>query len=370
MRRLVVASIATLLATLPLGAQATSSSSLTGSQAPSDRVSRLERELEVLRGKAENGRVPPADSFAFGPRTIAADSTVKGPIGVADGNLRVAGRVDGDVIVINGDVLVERSGAVAGNVLDVGGHVSNQGLVQGEIRTLSPSWFPFSRGAERPPMTTWDAVKLVVGSFAILFMIGVGVLMFAEGNLDGVVMALEQSFTKSFWVGVLGQLLMLPTLLLLLVGLVLTILGILLVPFAIVTYFIAAAGLVTLGFLAASRVIGAAWSRRIASPRAMSLRGLLLGIGAFTLFWIAAAAFTWHPIAGTVLRVLASIVTWVAATAGLGATLLSRAGTRRAGARPAARATVAGDLSWQTPTPVSGVAAARRPQSVSPRDAE
>jgi hypothetical protein len=362
MRRLVVAAIATLLATLPLGAQATSSSPLTGSQAPSDRVSHLEHELELLRGKAENGRVPPADSFVFGPRTIASDSTVRGPVGVADGNLRVAGRVDGDVIVINGDVLVERSGAVTGNVLDVGGHVTNQGLVQGEIRRLDTSG--------RPPMTTWDAVKLVIGSFAILFMIGVGVLMFAEGNLDGVVMALEQSFTKSFWVGVLGQLLMLPTLLLLLVGLVLTILGILLVPFAIVTYFIAAAGLVTLGFLAASRVIGAGWSRRVASPRAMSLRGLLLGIGAFTLLWIAAAAFTWHPIAGMVLRVVASIVTWVAATAGLGATLLSRAGTRRPGARPAARATVAGDLSWQTPTPVSGVAAARRPQSVSSRQTE
>jgi hypothetical protein len=49
----------------------------------------------------------------------------------------------------------------------------------------------------------------------------------------------------------------------------------------------------------------------------------------------------------------------VAATAGLGATLMSRAGTQRPGGRKA-RGHLADDFSWQTPTPVSGVAAGSR----------
>jgi hypothetical protein len=51
---------------------------------------------------------------------------------------------------------------------------------------------------------------------------------------------------------------------------------------------------------------------------------------------------------------------WVALTFGLGATILTRAGTVREGetTKPARSMD---DLSWQTPTPVTGVVAARRP---------
>jgi hypothetical protein len=81
--------------------------------------------------------------------------------------------------------------------------------------------------------------------------------------------------------------------------------------------------------------------------------------------WLLAAMFTWQPIAGAILRGIAMAVSWVAVTVGLGATLISRAGTKRLDARrravSAARRPAPGDLSWQTPTPVTGVAAARRP---------
>jgi len=60
---------------------------------------------------------------------------------------------------------------------------------------------------------------------------------------------------------------------------------------------------------------------------------------------------------------VALAVSWVAVTLGLGATLLSRAGTKRLDARQraGARRPAPEDLAWQTPTPVTGVAAARRP---------
>jgi hypothetical protein len=71
-----------------------------------------------------------------------------------------------------------------------------------------------------------------------------------------------------------------------------------------------------------------------------------------------AALLVWSPLAATVLRAAAIAATWVAVTLGLGATILSRAGTHRKipeGARPIELA------SWQTPTPLTGVVAARRP---------
>jgi hypothetical protein len=62
--------------------------------------------------------------------------------------------------------------------------------------------------------------------------------------------------------------------------------------------------------------------------------------------------------AATVIRAAAVAASWAAVTLGLGAAILSRAGTHRrlaSGSRPVELA------AWQTPTPVTGVVAARRP---------
>ena len=61
-----------------------------------------------------------------------------------------------------------------------------------------------------------------------------------------------------------------------------------------------------------------------------------------------------------VLRGLAVAITWVAATVGLGAAVISRGGTRRQAVAAPELAAV-NDMPWQTPTPVTGVVAARRP---------
>src|SRR5205085_6261311 len=98
----------------------------------------------------------------------------------------------------------------------------------------------------------------VCGSFAILLIVAAGVLLFAGPNLSETVTTIQRQFVKAFWYGVLGQLVFLPVLLVLIVALALTLLGILLIPFAVVAYGIACAGLVTLGFLAVARLVGGA----------------------------------------------------------------------------------------------------------------
>jgi hypothetical protein len=382
MRGATRAFVALMLAIVPLQAQESASAPAPSrteqtpranraqSSQEQERRDRLRKELRLLRLSGEDAQTPSADSFAIGGRTIAAGDTVEGPVGAADGDLIVDGVVNGDAMVIGGNLVVRRGGVVTGNALAVGGHVQAQGgRVDGEMRSLSG----VATDARTPtraarPWTTWQSIKLVIGCFAILFVIGVGVLMFAEGNIDGVVIALERSFTKAFWLGLLGQLALLPALLLLLVGLTLTVLGILLIPFAIVAFCIAAAGLVTLGFLASARLTGGFAAQRGGTARSQSLRTLLIGVSAYAALWLLAAGFTWQPVAGSVLRGIATIVTWVAATAGLGAVLASRAGTQRPGTRTARRAAPRDDLAWQTPTPVTGVAAARRPRTASVKE--
>lgn len=328
---------------------------------------RLRAEIAVLSRLMRRIGLPAADSFAVGNQEVPAGTTRRGPVAVARGNLDVRGRIEGDAVALHGNVLIHPGGHVTGNVAAVDGRVrAVGGSVEGDIRSISGLTGDLlsraaGRATDREPLSTWGALRLVLAWFAILCVIGIGVLLFAERNLDGVVLALERQFSRSFWTGVLAQLAAIPVLLVALVALAATLIGILLIPFAVVAYIIAVAGLLMLGFLAVARFTGRGFSSGRSAPgRRLNLRALLIGIGLYVGLWLLAAMFTWNPMAGAILRAVALAGSWVALTLGLGATLITRAGTRRDGQRREA-AGPAGDMSWQTPTPVTGVVAARRP---------
>lgn len=323
---------------------------------------------EIAQRRAEGDQhLPDATNFSFGDRTIAANTRVDGPIAVARGNLDIYGTVDGDVVALDGDVRVHKGARVTGDAWAAGGSVViDGGVVEGRRRAISGARPAVPAARARHPLSTWESAKLVIGWFAVLTIIGLGVMVFAEGNLDGVVIALERGFARSFWLGLAGQLVMMPALLVLVVALAITVLGVLLIPFAIVAYVIAAAGLVTLGFLAVARLTGGALTsdRGTTSPRGVHLRALFMGLVVYLGIWMVAALFTWNPIIGAVLRAVAIAVVWVAATVGLGAAIASRGGTQRPGVGSGSRPTT-DEFAWQTPTPVSGVAAATRRQASS-----
>jgi len=345
------------------GQKKTDSTSKTPVVAGSDSA-QLAREIEQRRAQGDT-RLPDASSFTFGNRTISADSTIHGTIAVARGNLDVFGTIDGDAVAVGGNVRVHNGGRITGDAWSVGGTVSIEGgVVEGERRAVALPHYTGPRIARHAPLSVWQAFKLAVGWFAVLAIIGIGVMLFADANLDGVVAELERGVARAFWIGLAGQLLALPGLLIVVVGLAITVLGLLLVPFAIVAYIVAGAGLVTLGFLAAARLLGGsiAPDDGTTSPRGVHLKALFLGLLAYLALWVATALFSHTPGVGAVLRMLAVAITWVAATAGLGATISSRAGTHRSNA-PASKFT-GDELAWQTPTPVTGVAASsRRPVS-------
>ncbi len=220
--------------------------------------------------------------------------------------------------------------------------------------------------------TTAGALGLALGWVGLMLALAIAATNFASPQLEGVVRTVEHNFSRSFWLGVAAQFAVLPVLGLLIAALALSLVGAVAIPVAIVAFLIAAAGVSTLGFLATAQLTGGAFissaSRATHSARTVALRGLVGGVVLYTGLWVIAAALTSIPVAGAVARGMAFAATWVAATAGFGATIWSRAGTRVPSAAMATAAP-ADDYVWSTPTPIAGVASARR-DSLSPQYTE
>jgi len=326
----------------------------------------LAKALDALRASGEAPALPDAKTFTFGDQGVAKGASANA-LAVANGTLTIHGAVHGDAVSWHGDIVVGDGGVVHGNAIALDGKVRLEGgSVDGDTRAFAGDLSePGAAPQSRKPTTGTVARSLTftAACLAVLLFMGVGVLVVASSNLDAVTDALEQSVGRALLAGVAGQLAIVPVLAVLCTALVLTILGILLVPFAIVAYAIVVAGLVTLGFLAVARIIG----RSMGTPagasdrerRASALRALIVGVIVLMVPWFLAASLAWSPMAALILRTMAVAVTWVAATAGLGAALVSRGGVKRRPAAAAVRAMSA--ASWQTPTPVAGVVAARRP---------
>jgi hypothetical protein len=298
--------------------------------------------------------------YARGNTTIVAGDTVRGPLVVVGGTADVYGVIAGDVHSLWGDVVVHEGADVLGAASAYRGRVILDG---GRIRGSMESWQRATGGAVAAvaaPVTRGRALTLSVGWTAMFVIIGIIVLVLLASNIEATARVLEKDFGRAFFVGVLGQLGFLPLLLLTCVALAVTIVGILLIPFALVAAPVALAGFVTLGWLALALVTGRALSgaHRDGASRNEALRALTLGVVLLMAPWIVAAALHGTGMAALVARVVALTIAWVALSAGLGASLLSRAGAARRKNADRPQPPMQG---WQTPTPITGVAAARRP---------
>jgi hypothetical protein len=343
--------------------------SLAAQQSPARiTVDSLAKALAGLHESSDSASIPAASSFAFGDSTIAAGRHTAGPVAIADGALHVRGTIDGDAVTYNGDIVVHQGGAIHGNAFAVLGKVIlDGGVVSGDTRSLTGDLRRVGTGigaaGQSRASITAHSLALSAGWLAVLVVVGIGVLIFASTNLDAVSDAIERGFGKAFLAGIATQLALAPALALLCVGLALTILGALLIPFAIVAYILAAAGLVTLGYLAIARIAGRSVlgdsDSSDGARRAAALRSMVYGLLLLMLPWFVAGGLTWSPTLELIARMVAVSITWVAATAGLGAAVVSRGGVRRA-TTPHAQASL-NTASWATPTPVAGVTAARRP---------
>jgi hypothetical protein len=288
---------------------------------------------------------------------VAAGDTLRGPLLVIRGDADIRGTVYGNVTALFGDVLVRDGADVHGSATAWRGRVIVEGgRVRGAIGAR-PAAVAVSAAA---PRTRNEALALAAGWAAMVLVVGLIALVVSGRQLDETVRALEQDFAKAFAIGVAAELGFLPVLLLAVAALAVTLVGILLIPFVLVAAPVALIGAVTLGWLAVALMVGRAVFRSASSnDRGALLRALVPG--ALLLFapWLLAAALQESGNAAVIARAAAFAIAWVAATAGFGAVILTRA-RRRPEARPTSAA------GWQTPTPIAGVATARRPVPARP----
>lgn len=228
----------------------------------------------------------------------------------------------------------------------------------------------------------------VAGVFTVGVLIGLVLLLTGAPVITAVSRSVAQDVSKAFWAGVLWQLLAGPILAVLVLACAITIVGIFAIPVAFLAWVLAYAGAFTLGTMAVALVVGRAVGGRLGgrTEQGAAWRALVLGLLLLTLPVAAATE------AGWVGRLAGAAFGWAVATVGLGAVVRSRLGaatfslhtmssgfvgqwsSRGRGSTaagggsgwgvtptPARDPNEVARVEWDTPTPIRGVAAARRP---------
>ncbi len=295
-------------------------------------------------------------------RIVGAEERADGSVVVFRGDLEVFGRVEGSAIALMGDVTVHPGGFVGGNVISVNGvAAAPAGAVGGQVRAFSGT---VAVRDVRPPFTRGDGLALAAAWFAILAVIGAAVLAFGRGHLETVAETIRENFSRAFLIGLLGQAALIPGMVALVILLAITVVGILLIPFALVAYLLAAMGALAVGFLAMSFVTGeSVMTRRgeVSARAPGAWRYMMAGLAMYFVLWALAGGLQNVAVLAGLARLGAVAITWAALTVGFGATLLSRAGTRTRAGAAEPEPEPEEEYSWMTPTPVTGVAAVKRP---------
>jgi hypothetical protein len=317
----------------------------------------------------------PGGTARRGDFSLGSSESRTGHLLVVEGDADIYGHLRGNLVTVRGDVVVHPGGVISGDVLTLGGEVRDEGgEIGGEARTLRSTTLLSSDTPQSPALSPFQTILRrsagVLGVFLTLSVLGFGLVMFGRQNLEIVSDTVSHSFGRALVTGLLGQVLLLPTFGMLVVGLVLSVAGILLLPFAVAIFAMLVVIGVVGGYLAVAHAMGETYTRRrmalgamIGSPN--SYRYLLIGLLALISLWAAWALFGWVPVAGSIVWGAAFFVSWLLGTAGFGAALLSRAGIKENFAgRLLPPEALTDEYLWATPQ--FGVPAGRRPGGRTP----
>jgi hypothetical protein len=335
---------------------------------------RLEQRLRaLLRGAPAALRLTvPGGKARLGDFSVGSSETYAGNLLVLRGDADLFGRVTGNVVALDGDVILHAGAEVSGDALAIGGRVRDRGgVVRGEHRALGALPLePVARvGAFRSAVTSLAGLA---GVLVTLGLLGFGTVLFARPNLDIISDTVTNSLFRSFLTGLLAQVLVIPTFGMLITGLVLSVVGILLVPFIVIVFPLLLVAAIVGGFLGVMHAMGETHLRRrmaagVVVGSANSYRYLSTGLLGVAAVWLAWILFGWVPVAGTLMFAAAFLATWLLATVGFGASLLSRAGIQPTFAgRYVPPEALTDEYLWATPQ--FGVSAVKRPEgSKTPR---
>jgi hypothetical protein len=332
-----------------------------------DHPAELERQLRAALGHplSHTRLSVVGGAVHLGHFALPAGDTMRGHAVVLEGDADISGRLIGNLVVLDGNVVMHPGGTVAGDALALGGAIVNAAGISGTTQSLQPA------PVAEPPQTRHSIAGQmlrdlagVAGVFLTLVVVGFGLVTFGRPNLEIVSDTVAHSFGRSFLVGLLGQLLVFPTVGLIVLVLALTVAGMVVVPFAVGVYALLVIVASLAGVIAVAHAMGERLARRrmarglAVSPN--SYRYVWSGLLALAGLWSGWVLFGWVPIAGTIALAIAVLGTWGIGTVGFGAALLSRGGIREDFAgRLLPPEMMTDEYLWATPQ--FGVPAARRP---------
>jgi len=297
--------------------------------------------------------------------TIGSEQVIDGDLALLDGDLLLEGTVLGDAIVLDGTLTLAEGGRIEGDLLQVGGDVVRSGgRVLGELVSVSfdledlavemdgpddldvkvdgfgPDLEIHNRSTDRGFFgrighNIGHAVGGLAGVLAWwigLAALGAGLVYFFRSRLEIVADTARLSTSRSFGVGLAGQLLFVPIGLVLVVGIITW----LVLPF----YLLAAALAVPAGYLAVAHAAGEVvegrrydWVERLNFRRSNSYWYVGLGLAVLLApFAFGSAMYLFGGLLGFLRGLLffaGGVLTWMAVTTGIGALLLSRGGSTR-----------------------------------------
>jgi hypothetical protein len=304
---------------------------------------------------------------------ISQGETLQGSLLVVDGDVEVRGTLDGDVLVVDGALRVLDGGTITGDVRLADARLFRDGgTIQGEVRTITPGEVSGAVDADRLRNELRDEIRdelrrefrrsgssssspfrnigrgisgLVenVMGLLVLSLLGWVVIHFGGARVETLAGVVRASPVRAGAVGLAATFLVLPIWILGILGLVISILGILVVPFWAVLFPMAVGVAGVVGAVAVATVLGE-WvtTRRIQGLERLRssnpFHTVLAGMALLMLSFMAANVISMAgPLTGplhgllTVVGTLAFVAT---ALVGLGAVLLTRGGARAPGTPP------------------------------------
>jgi len=328
-------------------------------------LNRLHVALRKLGGKAGDETNSLAlivhDDF-----TIGGGEVVSGNLALLHGTLRMGGEVDGDILILDGSLVLTDDARVEGDILQVGGELEFDGdasLIDGEIVSDFPSAVSVAEMPDEPLVEVAPSVASgssgegrsgthrshpirrfarnlghageglmgALTTFISLGVLGLILVYFAQARVERVADTVRHEFARSFAVGLAGEVLFVPAV---------VVLCVLVITLPVVPFFVLGTGLAMLaGYVAVAHGAGEMfaqrryrfeWLERL--RRSNSYYYVLSGL-VVLLIPFAATAVLW-VLGGTAVLVrgmvtfVAAVGTWILVTAGFGSVLLTRAGAR------------------------------------------
>jgi hypothetical protein len=262
----------------------------------------------------------PAAAFAdldsitkFGSDIYLAKDTVVAKAVAVGGDVTVAGKVEGDVAAIGGNVILEDSATVLGNVVTVGGAIAKapKAVIKGEIIEIGvPANEVIATSLQRGeiPLLGLSLVFLQLLIFLAVLILALVTVAYCTKQVGVTSFACEKKFWRCFWVGLLELILLIPITLLLVVSIV----GLAFLPLWIILVIAA----LFFAKVAVSQLIGKLLLAFFKVTRKPMLLEVTLGLVILALL--------------SMIPVLGWLVKAVLVLAALGAVTLTRFGTQKA----------------------------------------